>query len=241
MKGKRTADHIFVLKCIIEHAKVKKQAIYGCFIDFQKAFDTIWVKGLLYKLLCKYSISPKFVRILSSMYKTLRAHVFSNGNLGLPFNITVGTRQGCNLSPSLFNIFVNDLPSILAKGECDPVYLNSQKINALMYADDTLLLSKSVKGLDKAIRLLEIYCNKWQLKINTDKTKIMIFNKAKMLDIPFHFNGKPLERVRSYNYLGLKVNSSGSFKTAIKELSNKALRAYITMRSTFALKYNVTC
>ena len=60
-KGKRTSDHIFVLKCIIEQAKRSKQPIYGCFIDFKKAFDTVWIKGLLYKLLRKYSISPKFV------------------------------------------------------------------------------------------------------------------------------------------------------------------------------------
>ena len=72
-KGKRTSDHIFVLKCITEQAKRSKQPIYGCFIDFKKAVDTVWIKGLLYKLLCKYSISPKFVRILNNT--NLRSHV----------------------------------------------------------------------------------------------------------------------------------------------------------------------
>ena len=63
-----------------------------------------------------------------------------------------------------------------------------------MYADDTLLLSKSKAGLEKALRLMEIYCQKWQLKINTDKTKIMIFNKRPK-NIDFIFNGQPLETV----------------------------------------------
>ena len=87
------------------------------------------------------------------------------------------------------------------------------KINLLMYADDTLLMSKSKKGLDKA----QIFCRKWQLAIiNTDKTKIMTFNKSKYMDGPFYLNGHPLEKVHTYNYLGLKINNNGSFTIAIK-------------------------
>ena len=179
IKHKRTSDNIFVLKCIIEEAKLKKKPIFGCFVDLKKAFDTLWIQGLLYKMLCKYQISPKFARLLNNMYGKLKASVYSNCELGKIFNIAIGTRQGCNLSPSLFNIFTSDLPYILGKTECDPVTLDSIKINTLMYADDMLLLSMSRKGLEKAICVLEIYCKKWQLKINPGKTKIMIFNKGR--------------------------------------------------------------
>ena len=232
-KNKRTSDHIFVLKCILEEAKIKKQPIYGCFIDLKKAFDTIWIKGLLFKLLQKYSISPKFVRILNSMYSNLKAQVYSNKKLGSLFNITIGTRQGCNLSPSLFNLFINDMPSILSKGNCDPVNLGRIKINTLMYADDTLLLSKSEKGLNRALSIIEIYCRKWQLQININKTKIMIFNKVKVNDISFQINGHPLEIVNKYTYLGIQISSSGSFTSAVKELASKALRAYFALKNTF--------
>ena len=63
------------------------------------------------------------------------------------------------------------------------------------------------------------------MAINTDKTKIMIFNKSKYTDGPFYLNGHPLEKVHTYNYC--------SFTVAIKELYNKALRAYMTMKSAF--------
>ena len=164
------------------------------------------------------------------MYSQLNSHVNCNGNLGSLFNITIGTRQGCNLSPSLFNLYINDLPSLLEKAQCDPVTLNTIKINTFMYVDDTLLLSKSKAGLEKALRLMEIYCQKWQLKINTDKTKIMIFNKRPK-HIDFKFNGQALETVQCYNYLGLKISNSGSFTAAIKELSSKASRAYQSLRN----------
>ena len=73
-KNKRTSDHIFVLKSINEEQNTKKnKKIFGCFIDFKKEFDTVWIKGLLYKLLCKYSISPKFTRVLNSMYSQLNS------------------------------------------------------------------------------------------------------------------------------------------------------------------------
>ena len=115
IKHKRTSDHFFVLKCIIDEAKLKKKPIFGCFMDLKKAFDTLWIQGLLYKMLCKYQISPRFVRLLNNMYGKLKASVYSNCELEKIFNIAIGTRQGCNLSPSLFNIFTSDLPYILEK------------------------------------------------------------------------------------------------------------------------------
>jgi hypothetical protein len=126
VKNKRTSDHIFVLKCIIEEAKTKGQPIFGCFVDFKKAFDTIWIQGLLYKLLHKYSFSPKLVRLLKNMYSKLNSCTYANRELGQTFNITVGTRQG-NHSPSLFNLYINDIPFLLEKANCDPVTLYKKK------------------------------------------------------------------------------------------------------------------
>ena len=232
-KNRRTSDHIFVLKCLIEEAKSKKRPIYGCFVDLKKAFDSVWIQGLLYKMSHKYNVSSKLIRIFKSMYGDLKARVYSNGILGPLFKITIGTRQGCNLSPTLFNLFINDIPLILSKAKCDPVTLNSIEINALMYADDMLLLSKSTSGLNRSLKILEVYCRKWQLQVNTDKTKVMIFNKLKISNMTFKLNGSNLEIVSSYNYLGIKISKSGSFVPAIKELSEKAHRAFMALTNSF--------
>ena len=108
-KGARTSDHIFVLKCLINSAKAAGKPLYVCFVDFRKAFDTVWQKGLFFKLL-QCGISSKFVNIIVDMYSKLSSRVNINGGFSLNFPVLLGTRQGCPLSPTLFNVFLNDLP-----------------------------------------------------------------------------------------------------------------------------------
>jgi hypothetical protein len=119
MKNCRTADHIFVLKTLLDICKTKKDSLFCCFIDFRKAFDTVWRNGLFYKLLAD-NVSSKFVHVLQSMYSQLQSCVRTNdGYCSNFFNSQVGTRQGCNLSPTVFNLYLNDFPKLLMG--CDPV------------------------------------------------------------------------------------------------------------------------
>ena len=66
-KGYRTSDHVFVLKSLIDLYTKKDKKVYACFVDFQKAYDTIWRNGLFYKLM-KYGFSQKIIFLLKSMY-----------------------------------------------------------------------------------------------------------------------------------------------------------------------------
>jgi hypothetical protein len=231
-KNCRTSDHIFVLKCIIEQAKANKKPIYACFVDLKKAFDTVCRAGLFYKMLVVHKISPKFIRVLHNMYGKLQGIVKVNGQISKPFNINVGLRQGCNISPHLFNIYVNELPELLRQARCDPVLLHNKKVNILMYADDMLLVSYSPKGLQYALCILEAFCSKWQLVVNTKKTKIMIFNKRKYDIFQFLYKGHPLDIAKSYIYLGLTITPSGSFTQAIKDLTTKAKNALFALNSS---------
>ncbi len=90
-----------------------------------------------------------------------------------------GVKQGDSLSPLLFNVFVNDIDTIFDPDLTYPVSLETTKLNCLMYAGDLLLLLETKEGLKSCLDSLEIYCNNWKLKINTEKTKVMIFCNRK--------------------------------------------------------------
>ena len=77
------------------------------------------------------------------MYSGMTGQVKSEGFLSDIFDITIGLRQGCNLIPHLFNIYINDLPQLLKEANCDHVILNVTKVNMLAYADDMFLPSKT--------------------------------------------------------------------------------------------------
>ena len=101
-----------------------------------------------------------------------------------------------------------------------------------MYADDIVLLSKSAKGLQTLLCRLEDFCNKWNLKVNINKTKIIIFNKAGRVlkGYNFTYGNILLEHVNEYKYLGIYFRSSGIFTQGIKYLCNKALKAIFCIK-----------
>ena len=157
-KGKRTRDHIFTLKTLIDkYCQQGCKKLHTCFVDFRKAFETVRHEELFYKLRT-IGISDLFYNVIKNMYRNIELCVKANSNsLTDNFNSSVGVRQGDNLSPNLFNLFVNDLPNIF-DNECMPVSLNTSKINCLMYADDVILLSETRDGLQNSLSMLEKYC-----------------------------------------------------------------------------------
>lgn len=88
-----------------------------------------------------------------------------------------GVRQGYNLSPALFNIYINELATIPEKSSVPGVSLHNQEVKCLLFADDLVLLSPTEDGLQQSLDLLEHYCQTWALTVNPKKTKIMILQK----------------------------------------------------------------
>lgn len=229
----RTTDHMFILKCIIdEYCQNKDGRVYACFVDFQKAFDTVVHTGLKIKLL-RIGVGTLFYNVIKNMYEVSRSCIRIKHCVTDFFPIKLGVKQGDNLSPTLFNVFINDLPNYL-ENSCDPIILNGKSINCLMYADDIILLSTTAKGLQTKLDILEKYCKDWCLILNPNKTKILIFNKAgRHIHNDFKYKEFRLECVQQYKYLGVHFSASGSFSFAQNELYKKALKAYFKLQKDF--------
>ena len=95
------------------------------------------------------------------------------------FRINQGVKQGCILSPLLFNIFLSDLPHYLNNGDTRPVGISDgEKLNSLIWADDLLILSETESGLNNMLKNLKDYSDRNMMQVNLDKTKCMIFNNT---------------------------------------------------------------
>jgi retron-type reverse transcriptase len=90
-----------------------------------------------------------------------------------------GVKQGDNLSPTLFNIFIDDFAKYLDKNLTDPISLNNIEINHLLYADDLVLMVQSPVSFQHCLNALQNFCKDWKLDINPNKTKVIVFCKKR--------------------------------------------------------------
>ena len=117
------------------------------------------------------------------------------------------------MSPTLFSLFINDLIDNFRRNEktIDLVRIDKEKISSVIYADDILLMSQSAEGLITQIRLLQDYCKSNGLKINYDKTKIMVHNvktKLSRLEMVTDKVSHSIEVVEEYKYLGMWISKN---------------------------------
>ena len=93
------------------------------------------------------------------------------------FHCERGVRQGCPLSPLLFNLYINDLAYYLDEANVDPLQLlNSTNISCLIYADDIVIISKSALGLQKLLHYVNLFYETWNLTVNPSKSKCITFS-----------------------------------------------------------------
>ena len=228
--GNRTSDaHVIINNLINKTCHKYGGKLFSCFVDFKKAFDSVPRDLLLNKLL-GLGINGKFFNIIRGIYTGDRACIKMGGVRSQSFGINLGVRQGCVLSPILFNIFLSDLAKSLQEIGNAPM-VDDIGINSLFWADDLVLFSRDEEGLQKMLHVLETYCRKNHIQVNTKKTKCMVFNKnGRLLLRRFVLNDVQLEIVRCYKYLGFMITPSGEVNTGIKDLRDRAFRAFMKIK-----------
>ena len=227
--NRRTTDAIFIINTITQIFRKKKKPLYTCFIDFSKAFDKVH-HALLWEKLASIGISSKMLSILQSMYAQATSRLCANHEESEIFACRRGVRQGCNLSPLLFSLFINDLDQFLTDNNSGSVQLVQTHLRLLLFADDLVLLASSPAELQTSINLLGNFCEASNLSINFEKTKIVIYNnKRNSQDTQFSLNEHPIEVVKSYKYLGILLSDSASLKPAISTLTNQAQKAMFSL------------
>ena len=222
-KSYSTIDHIFSLLNIADLYKRRQKKLYAFFIDFRAAFDSVDREALFYKL-CVTGVSSKVVSVLRAMYANNLAYVWDGESISEEFATVTGLKQGCILSALLFIIFINDITDEVRGG----IVVEGLTIPALMYADDIVLFSETIDGMQLMINRLGVYCNRWNLEVNLQKSKMMIFRGGGgrySRNEKWKYNGQTVDIVREYKYLGVLLTSNLNMKKHLEGKLAEAKRA----------------
>ena len=167
------------------------------------------------------------MNIIKSMYAIVKTRVKYDNKLGNEFFCSLGLRQGECLSPLLFSLFLNDVEETFVTEGYNGLDVDMFKICMLLYADDIVLFANCAEELQVGLNLLLEYCNKWKLKVNVNKTKVMVFRKGGILprNLAFFYNEQQLEIVSKFRYLGVVFTAGGSFSEAQNTLAGQAQKA----------------
>ena len=209
-RGKSTTDCIFIIQSVITKVLNSKQKLYCIFIDYEKCFDKIDRSLLWHKLLSEH-LNCKLVQAVKSMYNTVKSCVRYKSSYSIFFSSTVGLKQGDPSSPLLFMLFVNDIIDNINVDLSNIFSINELKLFLILYADDQVVFATSPETLQSFLNDIEHYCNVCGLKINTNKTKAMIFEKGQHTYFDFYIYGQTIEVVDSFKYLGIKFFKNGNW------------------------------
>ena len=172
-KGRGTRDQIANICWIIEKAREFQKNIYFCFIDYDKAFDYV-DHNKLWKILKEMGIPDYLTCLLRNLYASQEATVRTGHGTTDLFKIGKGVRQGCILSPCLFNLYAEYIMTNAGLEEAQAgIKIARRNINNLRYADDTTLMAGNEEELKSLLMKVKEVSEKVGLKLNIRKTKIM--------------------------------------------------------------------
>ena len=221
-KGRSTLQAIRLLREDISEAlRHRGKKFHTIFIDYRKAFDLLDRELVTEKLRQSLGNDNYLTGILSEILQHNTVIISDNLQSSAPIVQTKGVLQGDPASPLLFNLTTADVEGILEGFE--------ELVSFYAYADDMLLGSSNLKALQECWNRLTSWALKNKIQLNRDKTVHMVFRKGGRIaaEEKIYHEGKPLEIVKYFNYLGITLQTSGN--TFTKHVDNRTTAAIIAM------------
>ena len=238
-KSKSTNDHLFRLSQTIMESFNRGEHVIAAFLDVEKAFNNVWHDGLRYKIY-QLDLPTKLCRWLSDFLVGRVIQVKIEGVLSPKVYPKPGVPQGSNLSPLLFLIYVNDMPN-----------LSHHQTDKSQFADDAgqWAVSKNIdlaaEYLQRDLHKLARWCAKWRIKLNPEKTKVIIFSKSRFairVEPALSLYGDLLSYYPQIKFLGItfdnRMTFTKQFEEILKHCNQKFHRLRILVNKTWAKSRN---
>ena len=191
-----------------------------------------------------FGISHEIIRIIESLYENSNSAVILNNKTEDFFHTTVGVRQGCMLSPVLFNIFLEQIMQETLHNHKSTISVGGMIINNLRFADDIDLIAGTNSELQELTNRLSEASKDYGMEVSKEKSKTMVNSKNESATIMM--DGTLLENVKTFKYLGSTLKSDGSSDNELRIRLATATSAMVKLgtiwqskKIAFHVKYNL--
>ncbi len=219
--GDSTLNQLIHINDMILKSHDKLDDVLGCFLDLTRAFDTVWHKGLLYKL-DRYGIRDHLngCKLYSwfQSYLDNRGHRVSiDGKVSSIRHINSAVPQGSVLGPLLFLVYINDVTD----GIESDIFLFADDTSIFKAGQDTVSMARTINS---DLNKIALWAKRWKITINPTKTVSVLFSKRAAPNTNFvvRLNNDIIKLSQNHKHLGLWLSSDGSWKKHIKEIATKA-------------------
>ena len=169
----------------------------------------------------KYNISTNLIRVIKNLYDKATSAVLFNSSMRDWFRKTVGVRQGCLLSPTLFNIFLERIMTDALEDHEGTVSTGGRTITNLRFADNIDGLAGEEEEQTKLVERLNKASTAYGLEISAEETKLMT-NNASGINTEIKVYGQKLETVTSFRYPGSLITGGGSKPEILSRIAQTA-------------------
>ena len=222
--GLGTRKALFALNVLAQRCMDMNIDIHVCYVDFEKAFDKVRHEKLVQILQAK-NIDKGDLRIITNLYWNQRAQIIVDNEKSSEMNIKRGLRQGCVMSPLLFNVYSESIfkEALLSKNERIITY--EKVISNIRFADDTVIIASSAEELQRLLSRTITFCEQHGLKINVKKTKYMIITKGTDIQANINLLGRQIER-------GTWITENNEQTTEIRTRIETARNAFVKLKQS---------
>ena len=226
-KNRSTVDALYIARRVQDIGEQSGENLVMAMLDWKQAFDKISHSRMM-QALERLNIPVKIRNIIASLYSSPSFQVKHENTFSQSKPQNAGIRQGCPLSPFLFILVMTVLFHDIADkhhrvlGACRPEKVN---FNEILYADDTLLVSKNTSGMNTLLHAIEDESAYYGLKLNHDKCAVLAMNGRNRIVFK---DGSSMKHADETTYLGgvltRKVNIAS-------EISSRIASAMATWKS----------